>query len=317
MWMDVAIIAVSFAVMAWSSELFVRGSVAIANNYNVPKILIGTVLVGFATAIPEMMVSLDAALSQARGISIGNALGSYIINILLVLGITALVRPIMIVRSVLKRDIPLMAAAMLIAFLLLADGFLSTTDGVILLACLLIYMVFMVYYFKQHKNEHLACKIDIKCSKYRSWVYLLAGIFILTISARFITSSAIDLAKYFGISDLIIGLTVIAIGTSLPEFAASIAGAIKGEDEIAIGNVIGSNVFGILGVLAVPGIFAPGLISNMILFRDFGFMMISTAVLYIFCCCFDNKKLKLNRIEGFIFILLFMLYLLAIWFYQG
>jgi cation:H+ antiporter len=317
MWTDVAIIAISFAVMAWSSELFVRGSVAIANNYNVPKILIGTVLVGFATAIPEMMVSLDAALVHARGLSIGNALGSYIINIFLVLGITALVRPIMIVPSVLKRDIPLMGAAMLIAFLLLADGFLSVSEGMLLLSCLLIYLVFMVYYFKQHKNEHIACKIESKCSKSRSWVYLFLGLGILTISARFITSSAIDLAQYFGISDLIIGLTIIAVGTSLPELAASITGAMKGEDEIAIGNIIGSNIFGVLGVLAIPGIFAPGTISNMILFRDFGFMIIATVVLYVFCCCFDNKKLKLNRIEGFVFILFFILYLSVIWLYPN
>ena len=317
MWIDIAIIIVSFGVMGWSSELFVRGSVAIANNYHIPKILIGTVLVGFATAIPEMIVSLDAALANARGISIGNALGSYIINIFLVLGITALIRPVMIVRSVLRRDIPLMVFAMLIAFLLLADGFLSRVDGIVLITCLLAYMVFMVCYFRRHKNDSLAYEVAAPCSKSRSWVYLLGGLGLLTISARFITGSAVALAHYFGVSDLVIGLTVIAVGTSLPELAASVAGTVKGEDEIAIGNVVGSNIFGILGVLAIPGVFAPGIISNIILVRDFSFMLIATVVLYVFCCCFDKDKLRLNRVEGTVFVLLFLLYLGIIWFYHN
>lgn len=313
MWMDLAIIILSFAVMTWSSELFVRGSVAIADNYNIPKILIGTVLVGFATAVPEMIVSLDAAVVGARGISIGNALGSYIINILLVLGITAIIKPITIMRSMLKRDILLMALAMIIALFLLYDGFLSSYDGALLIACLLGYMVYVVEYFKRHQEEKISYELEGDISKARAWVYLIAGLGVLIISARLITGAAVALAHYFGISDLIIGLTVIAVGTSLPELAASVAGALKGEDEIVIGNVVGSNIFGMLGVLAMPGIFAPGAISKIVLIRDFSFMVIATMVLYICCCYFDTDKLKLNRTEGIVFVALFILYLYVIW----
>ena len=317
MWENITVIVVSFVVMTWSADLFVASAVEIADHYKVPKIIIGTVLVGFATAIPEMIVSLDAAIIGARGVSIGNALGSYIINIALVIGATALVVPIKLSAPILKKELNLMLFSMVLAFILLLNGYLSIFEGGVLLLFLLLYFVFMVYELMGKKHKALAYNKVANYRRLTSWGGLFIAFLLLIFSARFITSSSVALALYFGVSDLLIGLTIVALGTSLPELAASISGALKGEHDIAMGNVIGSNIFGMLAVLAMPAIFAPGSVPKLLLWRDFGFMFCITLMLYVCSYCFDKDGMRINRLEGSAFIAMFLVYLVILWAYPG
>ena len=319
MWQELLIIALSFIIMAWSSDLFVDAAVAISDHFHMPKVIIGTVLVGFTTAVPELLVSFDAAINNGRGIAIGNALGSYIINIALVLGVTAIICPIKVSKLILKREVPVMALSLFIAFLLMYNGFLGQKEGCILLVCLVITVVaftLIILRAKKHNNVP-KMKIDVRYGVYEAWFYFILGLCLLIFSARILTSASVDLAHYFGVSDLIIGLTVVAIGTSLPELAASIAGVKKGEHDIAIGNVIGSNVLGMFAVLAMPAIFSPGIVHKLIIYRDFGFMAITTLCFWVACYCFDGDKLVINRREGVLGILLFLSYLVVLYFYPA
>ena len=317
MWLDLTIILISFLIMTWSSDLFVDGAIAIADHLKMPKVIIGTVLVGFTTAVPELLVSFDAAINGSSGIAIGNALGSYIINIALVLGITALIIPIKISKSILKREVPVMAFSLFIALALMSDGYFGFNDGVILLLMLLITIIaFTVIILKSNSNK-INVNVTIKYSYMASWLYLVIGLMLLIVSARMLTSSAVSLAQYFGVSDLIIGLTIVAIGTSLPELAASVAGVKKGEDDIAIGNVIGSNILGMFAVLAMPAIFSPGSVPKIMIYRDFAFMGLTTITFWIACYCFDGDKLVINRVEGLCGIFIFFIYIALLYFYPA
>lgn len=319
MWQEILTIIVSFIVMAWSSDLFVDAAVAISYHLRMPKVIIGTVLVGFTTAVPELLVSLDAALHQASGIAIGNALGSYVINIALVLGITAIVRPIKVSKAILQREVPVMALALLIAYVLMQDGYFSPLDGYILLTCLLVTMVVGTYviYRARAAQKAPSLTIAVQYNTRTAWLYLAVGLILLVASARFLTSASVDLAHLFGVSDLIIGLTIVAIGTSLPELAASIAGVKKGEDDIAIGNVIGSNILGLFAVLAMPAIFSPGPLEPLILQRDFAYMAITTAGFWVACCCFDGEVLRINKREGCLGVALFIGYIALLYAFPG
>lgn len=311
------ILLVSLVVLVWSADIFVDGAVALASYYHMPKILIGTVLVGFLTAIPELIVSLDASVYGAKGIAIGNALGSYIINIALVLGITAIVCPIKISKGILQRELPFMTISLLVAFILMADGVLSMLDGYILLLLLLFTMILVTILIIKNKRSIMVVDNIVKITPLQSWLLLAFGMTLMVISSRFLTDSAVAIAHLWGVSDLIIGLTIIAIGTSLPELAASVAGVMKGEDDIAIGNIIGSNILGMFAVLAMPAIFSPGSIDRVILWRDFGFMAFTTAILYLFCYMFDGNKLILNRKEGVVSILVFLLYVYVLYIFPA
>jgi cation:H+ antiporter len=317
MYLDIAIILVSFIVMAWSSELFVDAAIAIADHLHMPKIIIGTVLVGFTTAVPELLVSLDAAIHGASGIAIGNALGSYIINIALVLGVTAIICPIKVSMPILKREVPVMAFSLIVAFLLMINGYLGVIDGYIMLSILVVIIAIFTYVVMNADKKKIKLDIPIKYKYSHAWGYLLIGLSLLIISARMLTSSAVALAHYFGVGDIVIGLTIVAIGTSLPELAASIVGVKKGEDDIAIGNVIGSNILGMLAVLAMPAIFSPGVIDKIIIYRDFGFMGLTTILFWISCYCFDGDKMLINRREGAAGVLLFIGYVLLLYYFPG
>lgn len=319
MWQEILIIMMSFVVMAWSSDLFVDAAVAISYHFRMPKVIIGTVLVGFTTAVPELLVSLDAAIHQARGIAIGNALGSYVINIALVLGVTAIIQPIQVSKAILRREVPVMAAALVIAYCLMQDGYFSPFDGYILLALLLLTLIAGTYVILRARAEQqtLSPAITVKYSPAMAWLYLTIGLLLLIASARCLTNASIDLAHLFGVSDLIIGLTIVAIGTSLPELAASIAGVKKGEDDIAIGNVIGSNILGLFAVLAMPAIFSPGQFEPLILQRDFGYMTLTTIGFWIACYSFDGDILRINKREGWAGVTLFLGYIILLYYVPG
>lgn len=268
---DFTAILAGFALLIWSADLFVTGASATARNLGVSPLIIGLTVVGFGTSAPEMLVATIAAYGGNPGLAVGNAIGSNITNIALVLGATAVIVPLTVHSSILKREYPLLFAATLLAVVLMAfDNSLSRPDGIIMMLSLFALMYWVVHQAMKQRAcvDTEMCEVDPLSSEYeqeipadmpmnKALLLLLAGIILLLVSSKLLVWGAINIATAFGVSDLIIGLTIVAIGTSLPELAASIVSARKGEHDIALGNVIGSNMFNTLGVLGIAGLIKP------------------------------------------------------------
>ena len=287
----------------WSADVFTNNGAKIARIFNISPLIIGLLIFGFGTSAPEMLVSGIAAYSGHPEMSVGNAFGSNIFNIGLVLGITALILPIQVEKSVLKKEWVFLILSTLVAGLLLLDKYLSFYDGLILLALLIL---FLFYVFKQSKKDSLngIDDVDSKINnkeKGKTWILLIVSLVILISSAKLVVWSGTVLASIFGVPELIIGLTVVALGTSLPELAVSISSALKKQHEMVIGNIIGSNLFNTLGVLAIPGLISPFKIPTELLSRDYIYILILTFLIVIL----SFKDKKINRFGGFV--LLFVL----------
>ena len=287
----------------WSADVFTNNGAKIARIFNISPLIIGLLIFGFGTSAHEMLVSGLAAYSGHPEMSVGNAFGSNIFNIGLVLGITALILPIQVEKSVLKKEWVFLILSTLVAGLLLLDQYLSFYDGLILLALLIL---FLFYVFKQSKKDSLngIDDVDSKINnkeKGKTWLLLIVSLVILISSAKLVVWSGTVLASIFGVPELIIGLTVVALGTSLPELAVSISSALKKQHEMVIGNIIGSNLFNTLGVLAIPGLISPFKIPTELLSRDYIYILILTFLIVIL----SFKDKKINRFGGFV--LLFVL----------
>jgi cation:H+ antiporter len=292
-----------FILLMWSADVFTNNGAKIARIFNISPLIIGLLIFGFGTSAPEMLVSGLAAYSGHPEMSVGNAFGSNIFNIGLVLGITALILPIQVEKSVLKKEWVFLILSTLVAGLLLLDKYLSFYDGLILLALLIL---FLFYVFKQSKKDSLngIDDVDSKINnkeKGKTWLLLIVSLVILISSAKLVVWSGTVLASIFGVPELIIGLTVVALGTSLPELAVSISSALKKQHEMVIGNIIGSNIFNTLGVLAIPGLILPFKIPVELLSRDYIYILILTFLIVIL----SFKDKKINRFGGFV--LLFVL----------
>ena len=292
-----------FVLLMWSADVFTNNGAKIARIFNISPLIIGLLIFGFGTSAPEMLVSGIAAYSGHPEMSVGNAFGSNIFNIGLVLGITALILPIQVEKSVLKKEWVFLILSTLVAGLLLLDQYLSFYDGLILLALLIL---FLFYVFKQSKKDSLngIDDVDSKINnkeKGKTWLLLIVSLVILISSAKLVVWSGTVLASIFGVPELIIGLTVVALGTSLPELAVSISSALKKQHEMVIGNIIGSNIFNTLGVLAIPGLISPFKIPTELLSRDYIYIFILTFLIVIL----SFKDKKINRFGGFV--LLFVL----------
>ena len=292
-----------FILLMWSADVFTNNGAKIARIFNISPLIIGLLIFGFGTSAPEMLVSGLAAYSGHPEMSVGNAFGSNIFNIGLVLGITALILPIQVEKSVLKKEWVFLILSTLVAGLLLLDQYLSFYDGLILLALLIL---FLFYVFKQSKKDSLngIDDVDSKINnkeKGKTWLLLIVSLVILISSAKLVVWSGTVLASIFGVPELIIGLTVVALGTSLPELAVSISSALKKQHEMDIGNIIGSNIFNTLGVLAIPGLISPFKIPTELLSRDYIYIFILTFLIVIL----SFKDKKINRFGGFV--LLFVL----------
>ena len=292
-----------FILLMWSADVFTNNGAKIARIFNISPLIIGLLIFGFGTSAPEMLVSGLAAYSSHPEMSVGNAFGSNIFNIGLVLGITALILPIQVEKSVLKKEWVFLILSTLVAGLLLLDQYLSFYDGLILLALLIL---FLFYVFKQSKKDSLngIDDVDSKINnkeKGKTWLLLIVSLVILISSAKLVVWSGTVLASIFGVPELIIGLTVVALGTSLPELAVSISSALKKQHEMVIGNIIGSNIFNTLGVLAIPGLISPFKIPTELLSRDYIYILILTFLIVIL----SFKDKKINRFGGFV--LLFVL----------
>jgi cation:H+ antiporter len=300
--LDITAIILGFAILVWGSDRFITGAAAIARNFGVSPLLIGLTIVGFGTSAPEVLVSAVASTQGNPGLAIGNALGSNIANIALILGITAMVAPLRVQSNTLKREYPILLAVCLLAVVLMLDNSLGRTDGVILIMALVLVLFGMVRIgIASRSNDPMNVDFDAEIPEDMSTgaaaAWFLLGLALLLLSSRMLVWGAVNIAQAFGVSDLIIGLTIVALGTSLPELAAGITSALKNEHDIAIGNIIGSNIYNLLAVLPMPGLIAPGVFSSEIMSRDMPVMIGLTLVMFIMSYGFRRDG-RINRLEG-------------------
>lgn len=288
--------------LVWSADKFVDGAARTARHFGMAPLLIGMVIVGFGTSAPEMVVSLMAALEGNPGIALGNAYGSNIGNITLILGVTALMGAIAVHSNVLKKEMPILLAITVFSVALLYDGQLSRGDAWLSLGVFAAYMGWVIWTGIKTKQDALAEEmsdeyLDNQPIK-KSIMWLVIGLVLLIVSSRFLVWGAVEVATAMGVSDLIVGLTIVAVGTSLPELASSIIAARKGEHDIALGNVIGSNLFNTLAVVGIAGAVAPMKVPSEVFWRD-GMVMIGvTVVLFVFGYGFRGREGRINRWEG-------------------
>ncbi|MEM7304283.1 MAG: calcium/sodium antiporter [Pseudomonadota bacterium] len=291
------------ALLVWSADRFIAGAVGLAHYFSLPPIVIGVVIVGFGTSAPELMISGIAAWHGNSGLAVGNAIGSNITNISLILGVTALMTPILVSKNTLKREFPVLFAATGLSWFFLSDGVLSLDNALMLLVSLVAALSFLVYLTKKDglPLEEPEYYQSLKYSVF----WTLLGLVLLLISSELLVSASVDLAKIFGVSDLVIGLSIVAIGTSLPELAASVTGALKHHTDIAVGNIIGSNIFNILGVIAIPGLIQSYTIPDEVFTRDLPVMLGLTIMLLVFSYI-TRKGQGMYRTTGIIFLLCFI-----------
>ncbi|GAB6041748.1 calcium/sodium antiporter [Endothiovibrio diazotrophicus] len=318
MLLSITAVLIGFALLVWGADRFVAGASATARNLGVSPLVIGLTIVGFGTSAPEMLVSGVAAMDGNPGLGIGNAVGSNITNIGLVLGTTALIYPLSVHSQVLSREFPVLFVIMMVSLLLLADGDFSRIDGLLLLAGMGVLGYWMVATALRSREgaaesdplaDEYEAEIPADMSMAVALIWLAVGLLVLLGSSKLLVWGAVAIAHSFGVSDLVIGLTIVAIGTSLPELAASVMGAMRGEHDVAIGNVIGSNMFNLLAVLGLPGALAPGAVDPDVLARDYPVMIGLTIALFATAYGFRGAG-RINRIEGAL--------LLAVWIgYQG
>ena len=307
----VAFLIIGLIFLVWSADKLVYGSAALARNFGISPLVIGMTILAMGSSAPEMMVSATAALDGKTDTAVGNVIGSNIANIALILGITAMIKPLSISSPVLRRELPLMIGVTLIAGAILWDNHLGFYEGVLLLGLFVIFILAMLRISRkeqpngdvllEEQEQDVPEGVDNKIAL--MWVVI--GLIILPIAADTLVDSSVVIAKYFGMSDLVIGLTIIAIGTSLPELAASIASIFKGEDDMAVGNIIGSNVFNILAVMGIPGLLNPSVLSPLAMGRDF-YVMLAVSVLLMLMAL--GKRRRINRVEGGILLSCFIAY---------
>lgn len=299
--------------LVWSADRFVLGASTTARNLGVSTLIIGLTIVSFGTSAPEIITSATAALKGAPELAIGNVLGSNIANIGLVLGLTALVCPIVIPTSLLKEELPVLLIVTIAALLIFRDLYLNWVDGIILLILLACFTFFIFKIKSSLADTHLSEPEEVSeyiadISTAKSLGLMLFGLILLLISANALVYGATGIARALGVSELIIGLTIVAVGTSLPELAASIASVLKGHHDIAIGNVIGSNILNLLLVLPVPAFLAPLNIEATVLWRDGGMMLIMTLILAAFILLKIKSGQKFGRFLGAVLMLLYLTY---------
>ncbi len=305
MLINVVALVVGLVFLVIAADKFIVGTVAIARKFNVPPLLIGLTIVGLGTSAPEILVSAIASFQGNAGLAVGNALGSNIANIGLILGCTALISPLAFNSDLLRRELPILMVVSLICYFMAFDG-LGVIDGVIMLVMLGVFLAWLVRLAKktgQKKSmddpleQELIDEMPENVSEQKAWLFFVVGLIALLASSRLLVWAAVNIAVSFGVSDLVIGLTIVALGTSLPELAASISSVLKKEYELAVGNVIGSNMYNLLAVYSLPGLIAPGPVAESVIYRDFPVMLGLTGVLFILGYGF-SKSGHINRWEG-------------------
>ncbi|MGL5291119.1 MAG: calcium/sodium antiporter [Vibrionaceae bacterium] len=310
------LLVVGLALLMWSADKLVYGSSAVARNFGISPLIIGMTIIAFGSSAPEMVVSASAAFDGKTDIAVGNVLGSNITNIALIIGCSALLRPLVINSTIIRKELPMMLVITLICGAILWDSQLVRVEGMILIALFVVFSLIMLKGARANnqpalsqnaslENQHTQTSVaqsavneiaaEEKISNLKATFWIIVGLTLLILSANLIIENAVIIAKAFGLSDLVIGLTIIAIGTSLPELAASVASVLKQEDDMAVGNIIGSNIFNILIVMGLPALINPAQLSPFAMHRDFYIMLIFSVLLFVFSF---GKKRVINRFEG-------------------
>ena len=293
---------VGLLALAWSADKFVMGAATVARQLGMAPLLIGMIVIGFGTSAPEIVVSAFAAAGGDPEIALGNAFGSNIANIGLILGVTAILLPVIVKRGILHKELPLLVVVTAVAWLVMSDGALSSGDAAVLVLLLIVLLAWQIMAARQHPADALADDVEHATdgrgmSRKAAWTWLIVGVVLLVLSSRLLVWGAVEIAEALGWSDLVIGLTVVAIGTSAPELASAIAAVRKGENDLALGNVIGSNLFNTLGVVGIAGLIAPATVSTALLTRDLPMVMGMTVLVILFGFRFRRDG-RINRVEG-------------------
>lgn len=310
MW-DVIFIAGGFVGLLFGGNLLVQGAVSLARRLGISPMLIGLTLVGFGTSMPELVTSVQAALAGSPGIAIGNIVGSNIANILLIIGTSALIMPMVIQPSALRRDGTVLMAVSLLCMAMLLWGRIGPVMGILLVFTLVVYVLFTIASEKRNATDAVdvyeaeaASIVKTDTSALRDGLVLLSGMVITILSARFLVLGAIDIAAAFGVADAVIGLTVVAVGTSLPELVTSVVAARRGQSDVALGNVIGSNIFNILGILGTTALVRPIAVPTQFVAVDIWVMLVATALLLFFA----RTGWRIGRREGAVLLLSYFAY---------
>lgn len=311
---------IGLALLVWSSDLFIDGAASTAVHLNISPLIIGVVVLGFGTSAPEILVSILASLDNSPGLAIGNVVGSNIANIGLVLGVTAMISPIIIKSSLLKREFPIVLGISIIGILLMLDQDLDLFDGIVLLVLLVLVMFWMIRMNKKMDPSDPLAEETIdevaemaQLSMKKSLGFLVIGLVILMASAKMMVWGAVEIAEFFQVPDVIIGLTIVAIGTSLPELAAAITAAKKGEADLMIGNILGSNLFNLLAVMSMPAILAPSVIEHTTLMIDYPIMLALTIAMLLVALPRKGKAV-ITKFEGSVLLLSFIGYMILLYF---
>lgn len=314
--MLLALVAIvgGLGVLVWSAERFIDGASGTAAHFGMPPLVIGMVIVGFGTSAPEMVVSAFAALDGSPNLALGNALGSNIANVGLILGLTALIAPISVHSAIIRRELPLLLGIGAVVGVLLWGGSLTRIESALLLAGFLTLIGWTLMSALHARGDTLEADVSQQLAKHpmplkRALFWLVVGLLLLIVSSRVLVWGAVTIAQTLGVSDLVIGLTIVAIGTSLPELAASLIAARKGEHDIAIGNIVGSNMFNLLAVIGIAGAITPiSVIPPEVMSRDWPMMMAGTVALFVMGYGFRGRQGRINRLEGGILLLTFIAY---------
>ena len=306
-----------FILLVWGADRLVAGASALARNLGVSPLIIGLTIVAFGTSAPELIVSGVAAFRGNPGLAVGNAIGSNIANIGLILGVTAIIYPLRVESETLKREYPLLMLIMIASFIMAADLIYDVTEGYLLLAGLVALVVWMVRFgMRRGPGDPLAEEFEAEIPRdmptMHAVLWLVVGLIVLPLASRFLVEGAVFFARWLEVSEAVIGLTIMALGTSMPELAAALTSALRQEDDLAIGNVIGSNMFNILGVLGVAAVISPVEVDVLMLKQDFPVMFLFTVMLFFMAYGIQGPGC-ISRRSGLLLLSLFIGYQVLVW----
>lgn len=310
-----------FLLLVWAADRLVAGASATARNLGVSPLIIGLIIVGFGTSAPELVVSAVAASRGNEGLAVGNAIGSNIANMGLVLGFTAMIYPLKLESSTLKREYPLLLLVMLGSLFFAIDQELTRLEGILLLVGLFAMVAWLVRFGMQRPDtdpfaKELEAEIPTDIPTRVAVFWLIISMIALPASSHFLVEGAVGIAQVLNVSDTVIGLTIVAFGTSLPELATAITSAFRKEDDIAIGNIIGSNMFNLLGVLGIAAVISPVEVQAMVLGRDFPVMFLLTGLVFLLASDFRGPG-RIGRVAGIVLLLIFVGYQAMVWLGAG
>lgn len=312
-WLPLLAVLAGLAVLVWSADRFIDGAAAVARHFSLPPLLIGAVIIGFGTSAPELAVSVLSAMEGSPGIALGNAYGSNIANIALILGITALISPIVVQSQILRKELPVLVAITLLSVILIWDLTISRLDAIVLLVVFSGWMIWSIREGLSDGKDTLSQETEAELDAHpmsirQAWVWLAVGLVLLIVSSRLLVWGAVTIAEGLGISELVIGLTVVAVGTSLPELASCIAAARKNEHDLAMGNILGSNLFNTLAVVGLAGVIHPLSVEATVLYRDMAVMVALTLTLFWLGKSHQGTPGRISRTGGGLLVLSFVGY---------